>query len=213
MYDLASHLADAFDEILHCNLIRPPSWSSALGDIDTIGIQLDADEEKSANRSRSGRERGSSSRPLKKDNRVDKQLQNEEKDKLKDPKFQKMLASRQSLPAFEFKDHILSTVASSPVVVISGETGCGKSTQVPQFILDWCIENGNGSACNVVCTQVRISLFSLPIYLCGSLPLSSVSLSHQCLAALLSIPSSSPVHLHDPNLNFLSPTVLLCVVI
>lgn len=31
---------------------------------------------------------------------------------------------------------------SSPVVVITGETGCGKTTQVPQFIMDHMIESG-----------------------------------------------------------------------
>lgn len=33
--------------------------------------------------------------------------------------------------------------------------GCGKTTQVAQFILDNEIEKGAGSACHVVCTQPR----------------------------------------------------------
>ena len=41
------------------------------------------------------------------------------------------------------------------VTVISGETGCGKTTQVTQFILDNYIEIGKGSACRIVCTQPR----------------------------------------------------------
>uniref|UniRef100_A0A8C0JVY1 RNA helicase n=1 Tax=Canis lupus dingo TaxID=286419 RepID=A0A8C0JVY1_CANLU len=44
---------------------------------------------------------------------------------------------------------------SSPLTVISGETGCGKTTQVTQFILDDYIERGKGSACRIVCTQPR----------------------------------------------------------
>uniref|UniRef100_A0A8C2FZE7 RNA helicase n=1 Tax=Cyprinus carpio TaxID=7962 RepID=A0A8C2FZE7_CYPCA len=38
-------------------------------------------------------------------------------------------------------------------LVISGETGCGKTTPATQFILDDFIERGMGSLCRVVCTQ------------------------------------------------------------
>eukprot|EP00967_Tisochrysis_lutea_P119620 scaffold195477_cov21-Tisochrysis_lutea.AAC.1 len=36
-----------------------------------------------------------------------------------------------------------------------GATGCGKSTQVPQFILDDAIAQGAGSSTNIVVTQPR----------------------------------------------------------
>ena len=41
------------------------------------------------------------------------------------------------------------------VVIISGETGCGKTTQIPQFILESEIESVQGAACNIICTQPR----------------------------------------------------------
>jgi ATP-dependent RNA helicase DHX36 len=41
------------------------------------------------------------------------------------------------------------------VLVISGETGCGKTTQLPQYILESEIEAGCGSSCNIICTQPR----------------------------------------------------------
>lgn len=41
------------------------------------------------------------------------------------------------------------------VVIISGQTGCGKTTQIPQFILESEIESVRGAACNIICTQPR----------------------------------------------------------
>lgn len=41
------------------------------------------------------------------------------------------------------------------VIVVSGETGCGKTTQLPQFILENEIEANRGAACSIVCTQPR----------------------------------------------------------
>ena len=50
---------------------------------------------------------------------------------------------------------IAARVEANQVTVISGATGCGKSTQVPQFILDAMLESGHGAGCNIVCTQPR----------------------------------------------------------
>uniref|UniRef100_A0A8C5F862 RNA helicase n=1 Tax=Gadus morhua TaxID=8049 RepID=A0A8C5F862_GADMO len=50
---------------------------------------------------------------------------------------------------------LVDLISSSRVVVVSGETGCGKTTQVTQFILDDYITRGVGSLCRVVCTQPR----------------------------------------------------------
>lgn len=50
---------------------------------------------------------------------------------------------------------LVTLIQANRVVVVSGETGCGKTTQVTQFILDDYIERGVGSLCRVVCTQPR----------------------------------------------------------
>lgn len=41
------------------------------------------------------------------------------------------------------------------VVIISGETGCGKTTQIPQFILESEINSVRGAVCSIICTQPR----------------------------------------------------------
>ncbi|KAK7093940.1 hypothetical protein V1264_007619 [Littorina saxatilis] len=75
---------------------------------------------------------------------------------------QELLATRQQLPVFQYRRGILETVQKSSVVVVAGETGSGKSTQVPQFLLEDCILGGQGSHCNIVVTQPRrISAVSL----------------------------------------------------
>ena len=38
---------------------------------------------------------------------------------------------------------------------MSGETGCGKTTQLPQYILESEIEAARGAVCSIICTQPR----------------------------------------------------------
>ncbi|GMP40989.1 hypothetical protein CsSME_00011248 [Camellia sinensis var. sinensis] len=71
------------------------------------------------------------------------------------PEGRTMLDFRRSLPAFKEKERLLQAIAQNQVVVISGETGCGKTTQLPQYILESEIESGRGSFCNIICTQPR----------------------------------------------------------
>ncbi|KAI4117053.1 MAG: hypothetical protein LQ345_002635 [Seirophora villosa] len=76
------------------------------------------------------------------------------------PSFTSMLQQRKCLPIWAFKDEILQTMSKHPVIIICGETGCGKSTQVPSFILEH--ELSWGKACRVYCTEPRrISAISL----------------------------------------------------
>jgi hypothetical protein len=45
-------------------------------------------------------------------------------------------SQRAKLPAFAHQQRLVDAVAKSPVTIVQGETGCGKSTQVPQYLLD-----------------------------------------------------------------------------
>jgi len=69
--------------------------------------------------------------------------------------YKKMRKQREKLPSYKLRNEITNLVQHNQVVVISGATGCGKSTQVPQFLLDHSLESGNGGFCNIVCTQPR----------------------------------------------------------
>ncbi|XP_006812648.1 3'-5' RNA helicase YTHDC2-like, partial [Saccoglossus kowalevskii] len=60
---------------------------------------------------------------------------------------------RQSLPVHHIKDMIMTHINDNRVVLISGDTGSGKTTQIPQLILDNSFVTGR--PCRVICTQPR----------------------------------------------------------
>jgi ATP-dependent RNA helicase DHX57 len=66
-----------------------------------------------------------------------------------------MRSQRANLPAFSKRQEAIASLSSSKVLVISGATGCGKSTQIPQYILENATSSGNGASCNVIITQPR----------------------------------------------------------
>ncbi|XP_072320250.1 ATP-dependent DNA/RNA helicase DHX36 [Eucyclogobius newberryi] len=90
-----------------------------------------------------------------KDSSLDIFLKQDLQTKRSDPKYKDMLKFRETLPAYSKKEELVDLINSHHVLVVSGETGCGKTTQVTQFILDDLIDRGVGSTCRVVCTQPR----------------------------------------------------------
>jgi ATP-dependent RNA helicase DHX57 len=67
----------------------------------------------------------------------------------------KMRAAREALPAHTRRDAFLEALGGHRVTVVSGATGCGKSTQLPQYILEQAVERGQGGACSILVTQPR----------------------------------------------------------
>ncbi|KAJ1482592.1 P-loop containing nucleoside triphosphate hydrolase protein [Baffinella frigidus] len=59
------------------------------------------------------------------------------------------------LPISSFADELKKTIRDHAVTIVVGETGCGKTTQVPQMVLDDMILRGKGAGCDIVCTQPR----------------------------------------------------------
>lgn len=75
--------------------------------------------------------------------------------KATDSALQQNLQERQQLPISSKAEELVAAIQAHPVVIVRGSTGCGKTTQVPQFILDSMIAAGQGAHCNIVVTQPR----------------------------------------------------------
>ncbi|KAM3874757.1 putative ATP-dependent RNA helicase DHX34 [Diretmus argenteus] len=63
-------------------------------------------------------------------------------------KLAKLRRDQKNLPIFQYRDRIVELVRRHPVVVVAGDTGCGKSTQVPQYLL-------SSGFSHIACTQPR----------------------------------------------------------
>lgn len=87
--------------------------------------------------------------------RISENMKTDRANKLKGEKLTAMIKSRQSLPAWQKRDEILKLVNQHQIVLVTGETGSGKSTQVVQFILDELIDKTRGSEAQIICTQPR----------------------------------------------------------
>ena len=47
-----------------------------------------------------------------------------------------MRAERDALPVASFRERLLEAIERNRVTVVEGETGSGKTTQVPQYVLE-----------------------------------------------------------------------------
>ncbi|KAJ3589989.1 hypothetical protein NHX12_007946 [Muraenolepis orangiensis] len=63
-------------------------------------------------------------------------------------KLAKLRRDQNNLPIYQYRDRIVELVRQHPVVVVAGDTGCGKSTQVPQYLL-------SSGFSSIACTQPR----------------------------------------------------------
>lgn len=63
-----------------------------------------------------------------------------------------MMKSREKLPAWASKTAFIDMITSNRAVVVTGETGCGKTTQIPQFIFE-----ADSQAKIIVCQPRRLA--------------------------------------------------------
>ena len=71
------------------------------------------------------------------------------------PEMEQMRSARAQLPLNQYSEDVMNLFRSSDVCVLVGATGSGKTTQVPQLLLDEAIREGRGAECNIICTQPR----------------------------------------------------------
>ncbi|XP_070213312.1 probable ATP-dependent RNA helicase DHX34 isoform X2 [Littorina saxatilis] len=68
--------------------------------------------------------------------------------KQKFQKLKKIRHDQKNLPIYQYKEKIISMIKEHQIVVVAGDTGCGKSTQMPQYLMEAGFEK-------IACTQPR----------------------------------------------------------
>ncbi|XP_065323499.1 ATP-dependent DNA/RNA helicase DHX36-like isoform X2 [Gordionus sp. m RMFG-2023] len=63
--------------------------------------------------------------------------------------------ARKNLPIYAKRSEILETLERDKVLIVTGDTGSGKSTQIPQYIRERMMEIGKISDCSIIVTQPR----------------------------------------------------------
>ncbi|KAG8836392.1 hypothetical protein FRC17_003302 [Serendipita sp. 399] len=94
-------------------------------------------------------------RPLITDTRAHEEILKEFRDLKTSNAYLAMEKQRMNLPAWNYKDQLVGMIERNRVTIVVGETGCGKTTQLPQFILDSEIEAKRGATTHIIVTQPR----------------------------------------------------------
>ena len=76
----------------------------------------------------------------------------------------RLRTDQQNLPVYKYKEEILSCIKTNLITLIVGETGSGKTTQIPQYLLEWDEITPNN---RIVCTQPRtVAATSVALRVC-----------------------------------------------
>ena len=70
---------------------------------------------------------------------------------------EELLAVRKKLPVYAYREEFLEAVQDNQVLIVVGETGSGKTTQLPHYLLDaaLCAGGERAARIRIVVTQPR----------------------------------------------------------
>lgn len=71
------------------------------------------------------------------------------------PGLRELQSKKAALPMNHYRKEVLQMIDKNQYSIVVGATGSGKTTQVPQILFEEAIKNGQGSSCNIICTQPR----------------------------------------------------------
>lgn len=163
---LDSQLRDVIWQARKSELYRKALMSQAKGEEEVLKVKKQRElaasrETVSENHQKNGYHANSDSYthedPMKTDylRNKSRELQDRQDRYKSDPRMAKMRNTRASLPITNHAEVLLKGIEDNSVLIVMAQTGSGKTTQLPQIILDDFIAKGKGANCNVVCTQPR----------------------------------------------------------
>ena len=71
------------------------------------------------------------------------------------PELAQLRTKKAELPMNQYRAQVLDLINNNMYSIIVGATGSGKTTQVPQILLEQAIKRDKGASCNIICTQPR----------------------------------------------------------
>lgn len=140
-------------EIHETVIANPPSPKSVLAKLS--GYKPNIKSETSRNTTTKKAVSKSYTKKLRRDVKIDNEMRETMERNYLKKEFQTMAATRAKLPAHDMKQELINLIKNNRVVIVAGETGSGKTTQVPSFVLDDLVLGGLGSITNMIVTQPR----------------------------------------------------------
>lgn len=150
IYEMSAYLSEIIADVL----ANPPAAADVMQHLrSTVTVEYSAGEKLSRNLTSATKPKQQGPTNLL---RGDPKVLKLAYDKLQtSAEYSAMLVKRQSLPAWSSKAEVVDTIANNRIVIISGATGSGKTTQCPAFVLEAAMTSGQGAASNIICTQPR----------------------------------------------------------